>query len=157
TAPDRIWPPTSAAFSITTTLISPPSSAALCFSRLAAARPAGPAPTMTTSYSALSRTVAGSRTAGHLAVWVSSLGGLRIEGWRGRPRARMRGRGSGPTWTPRAGSAAFGRLDDDVCDRLRLGDHHRMGGPLDPQDATAAGAVRHESEGGLGNVAVGRA
>ena len=51
TAPERIWAPTSEPFSTTTTLIS----GEICLSRIAAARPAGPAPTMTTSNSILSR------------------------------------------------------------------------------------------------------
>ena len=53
TAPDRICAPTSAPFSSTTT----ESSGLTCFSRIAAARPAGPAPTMTTSNSMLSRSI----------------------------------------------------------------------------------------------------
>ena len=55
TAPDRICAPTSDPFSRMHTLISPPASAASCFSRIAADRPAGPAPTITTSYSIASR------------------------------------------------------------------------------------------------------
>ncbi len=51
TAPDRICAPTSEPFSTTTTLISGES----CFRRMAAASPAGPAPTITTSNSMLSR------------------------------------------------------------------------------------------------------
>ena len=53
TAPDRICAPTSAPFSSTTT----ESSGLICFSRIAAARPAGPAPTITTSNSMLSRSL----------------------------------------------------------------------------------------------------
>src|SRR5208337_3365442 len=49
---DRMWAPTSEPFSRTTTDRLAPS----CFSRIAAARPAGPAPTMTTSNSIASRT-----------------------------------------------------------------------------------------------------
>ena len=45
TAPDRIWAPISEPFSRTQTLVSGES----CFSRMAAASPAGPPPTMTTS------------------------------------------------------------------------------------------------------------
>src|ERR1041385_993485 len=55
TAPERMWAPTSEPFSSTQTLTSRPASAASCLSRMAAASPAGPAPTMTTSYSMLSR------------------------------------------------------------------------------------------------------
>src|SRR5476651_979637 len=55
TAPERMWAPTSEPFSTTQTLISLPASAAFCFSRQAADRPAGPAPTMTTSNSMYSR------------------------------------------------------------------------------------------------------
>ena len=51
TAPERICAPTSAPFSRTTT----ESSGSTCFSRIAAARPAGPAPTITTSNSIASR------------------------------------------------------------------------------------------------------
>src|SRR5829696_1984579 len=49
TAPDRMCAPTSEPFSTTTTEMSAPFSAASCFSRIAVARPAGPAPTTTTS------------------------------------------------------------------------------------------------------------
>ncbi len=49
---DRMWAPTSEPFSRTTT----DRLALSCFSRIAAARPAGPAPTMTTSNSIASRT-----------------------------------------------------------------------------------------------------
>ena len=55
TAPDRMWAPTSEPFSSTATEISDPASAASCFRRMAAASPAGPAPTTTTSYSIASR------------------------------------------------------------------------------------------------------
>src|SRR5476649_2661179 len=55
TAPERMCAPTSEPFSTTQTLISLPASAAFCFSRQAADRPAGPAPTMTTSNSMYSR------------------------------------------------------------------------------------------------------
>src|SRR3954471_6216873 len=57
TAPDRIWAPISDPFSSTQTLTSRPSAAASCLSWMAADRPAGPPPTMTTSYSMLSRSV----------------------------------------------------------------------------------------------------
>ncbi|MNV75284.1 hypothetical protein D3C71_1685620 [compost metagenome] len=50
-----MWAPTSEPFSTTQTLISLPASAAFCFRRQAADRPAGPAPTMTTSNSMYSR------------------------------------------------------------------------------------------------------
>ncbi|KQU66958.1 hypothetical protein ASC75_10240 [Aminobacter sp. DSM 101952] len=53
TAPDRICAPTSPPFSSTTT----ESSGLTCLSRIAAASPAGPAPTMTTSNSMLSRSI----------------------------------------------------------------------------------------------------
>ncbi len=53
TAPDRMCAPTSDPFSSTTTLRSGSS----CFSRIAALRPAGPAPTMTTSTSIASRSI----------------------------------------------------------------------------------------------------
>src|SRR5471030_3474433 len=55
TAPERMCAPTSEPFSTTQTLISLPASAAFCFKRQAAERPAGPAPTMTTSNSMYSR------------------------------------------------------------------------------------------------------
>ena len=55
TAPDRMWAPTSEPFSSTATLISLPAFIASCFSRMAADRPAGPPPTITTSYSIASR------------------------------------------------------------------------------------------------------
>ncbi len=50
TAPDRMWAPISEPFSNTATESSDPASAASCFSRIAADRPAGPPPTITTSY-----------------------------------------------------------------------------------------------------------
>src|SRR5262245_27342157 len=62
TAPDRICAPTSEPFSNTTTETSLPRSLASCFSRIAAARPAGPAPTITTSNSMLSRSAASFKT-----------------------------------------------------------------------------------------------
>ena len=55
TAPDKICAPTSEPFSTITTLISSPAASAFCFSRIAAERPAGPAPTITTSISIASR------------------------------------------------------------------------------------------------------
>lgn len=55
--------PTSAPFSRTTTRISRPFSCSSCFSRMAALRPAGPAPTMQTSTSSLGRsTLLGSKS-----------------------------------------------------------------------------------------------
>src|SRR5262249_35852378 len=57
TAPDRICAPTSEPFSRTTTDSSLSFSTASCLSLIAAARPAGPAPTMTTSNSMVSRSV----------------------------------------------------------------------------------------------------
>src|SRR3954462_8111929 len=57
TAPDRICAPTSEPFSSTQTEISAPFSAASCLSRIAADRPAGPAPTITTSYGIDSRSL----------------------------------------------------------------------------------------------------
>src|SRR5262245_20895750 len=57
TAPDRMWAPISAPFSITQTEISWPSSADSCFRRIAALRPDGPPPTITTSYSMTSRSI----------------------------------------------------------------------------------------------------
>ena len=50
-APERMWAPGSEPFSSTTTETSLPLSAASCLRRIAVARPAGPAPTTTTSYS----------------------------------------------------------------------------------------------------------
>ena len=55
TAPDRMCAPTSDPFSSTTTESSLPAAAASCFRRMAVARPAGPAPTTTTSHSIASR------------------------------------------------------------------------------------------------------
>jgi electron-transferring-flavoprotein dehydrogenase len=55
TAPERMCAPISDAFSMTHTPISLPRSAASCFRRIAADRPAGPPPTTTTSYSIESR------------------------------------------------------------------------------------------------------
>ena len=46
TAPDKMCAPTSEPFSSTTTEISLPACAASCFRRMAAASPAGPAPTI---------------------------------------------------------------------------------------------------------------
>src|SRR5882672_9778709 len=57
TAPDRIWAPTSEPFSMTQTASSRAAAAASCFSRIAAASPDGPAPTITTSYSIVSRCI----------------------------------------------------------------------------------------------------
>jgi hypothetical protein len=57
TAPERMWAPTSEPFSITQTETSRPPSAASWRSRIAAARPAGPAPTITTSNSMDSRSI----------------------------------------------------------------------------------------------------
>src|SRR6185312_6268866 len=57
TAPDRMWAPTSEPFSSTQTDTSWLRSAASCFSRIAAERPAGPPPTITTSYSIDSRAI----------------------------------------------------------------------------------------------------
>src|SRR5450830_1282848 len=73
TAPERICAPTSEPFSTTQTLISLPASAAFCFSRQAADRPAGPAPTMTTSNSIYSRST------GYLLL---RLTGFFSNGWR---------------------------------------------------------------------------
>ena len=53
TAPESEWAPTAEAFSSTQMLTSGLS----CFSRMAHARPAGPAPTMTTSYCMTSRSI----------------------------------------------------------------------------------------------------
>jgi len=55
TAPDRMWAPISEPFSIRQTEISGES----CFRRIAAARPAGPPPTTTTSYCIDSRATEG--------------------------------------------------------------------------------------------------
>src|SRR4051812_11015362 len=54
TAPERMCAPTSEPFSSTHTLVS----GETCFARIAAARPAGPAPTTTTSYCIDSRAMA---------------------------------------------------------------------------------------------------
>jgi hypothetical protein len=54
-APDRMCAPGSEPFSRTTTETSCERSAASCFRRIAVARPAAPAPTITTSYSIASR------------------------------------------------------------------------------------------------------
>ncbi len=55
TAPDRMCAPTSEPFSSTQTETSLPPSAASCFNRIAADKPDGPPPTITTSYSIASR------------------------------------------------------------------------------------------------------
>ena len=57
TAPDRIWAPTSLPFSIRHTSMFLPTSLASCFSRIAADRPDGPPPTITTSNSITSRSI----------------------------------------------------------------------------------------------------
>ena len=57
TAPERMWAPISDPFSTTQTETSWPCSAASCFRRIAAARPEGPPPTITTSYSIASRCI----------------------------------------------------------------------------------------------------
>lgn len=51
TAPDNMCAPISELFSITATV----NSGLICFKRIAQASPAGPAPTMITSYSMISR------------------------------------------------------------------------------------------------------
>src|SRR5690242_16167314 len=53
TAPERIWAPTVEAFSITQTVVS----GCNCLRRIANDSPAGPAPTTTTSYSIVSRSL----------------------------------------------------------------------------------------------------
>jgi hypothetical protein len=55
TLPETMWAPTSCPFSTTQTLRSLLCCAASCFSLMADDSPAGPAPTMTTSYSTCSR------------------------------------------------------------------------------------------------------
>src|SRR5690606_33880529 len=55
TAPERMWAPMVLDFSITQTEMS----GSICLSRMANARPAGPAPTVTTSYSMTSRSGSG--------------------------------------------------------------------------------------------------
>ncbi len=69
TAPEMICPPSSAAFSTTVT----ESSGANCFSRMAALRPAGPAPTITTSVSRISRVPASAKSG---PIMVAGQGGL---------------------------------------------------------------------------------
>src|SRR5262249_9794276 len=81
TAPERIWAPTSEPFSTTTT----PMSGDSCLSLIAAASPAGPAPTITTSNSIDSR-------AGKSSVLIGLLGfgpnaGARIPPFRGAQRS----------------------------------------------------------------------
>src|SRR3954454_23905505 len=58
TAPESRCAPTSEPFSRTQTETSRSCSDASCFNRIAALRPAGPAPTITTSYSIISRVMA---------------------------------------------------------------------------------------------------
>jgi len=70
TAPDRICAPTSEPFSRTATLISAPACSASWRRRMPAARPAGPAPTITTSYSMDSRSISCSLMGGPLPVGV---------------------------------------------------------------------------------------
>ena len=57
TAPDRMWAPISEPFSIRQTDTSWLRSAASCLSRIAADSPAGPPPTINTSYSIDSRAI----------------------------------------------------------------------------------------------------
>ncbi|GIW56984.1 MAG: hypothetical protein KatS3mg082_3388 [Nitrospiraceae bacterium] len=57
TAPERMCAPTSEPFSSTTIERSVPFASASCFRRIAAVSPAGPAPTITTSTSMLSRSI----------------------------------------------------------------------------------------------------
>ncbi len=64
TAPERMCAPTSLPFSTTQTA----ASGASCFRRMAAASPAGPAPTTTTSNSMLSRAIASSAMPGRSRV-----------------------------------------------------------------------------------------
>src|SRR5687768_14760190 len=104
TAPERMWAPTSAPFSMTATVMS----GLICFSRIAAARPEGPAPTTTTSYSIDSR-------------WTPSLMALAAPST-GAPRARPL-RGSYRDVTARRSSAK------------RLAGEHRAG---EVDDAHAA-------------------
>jgi len=61
--PTGLWAPTSEPFSTTQTATSRSAAAASCFRRIAAARPEGPAPTTTTSYSIRSRSLRSSLTA----------------------------------------------------------------------------------------------
>src|SRR6201991_1292917 len=68
TAPERIWAPIVEAFSITQT----ESSGLSCFVRIANARPAGPAPTTTRSYSMVSRSL----MAGSLKGWLRNQPGI---------------------------------------------------------------------------------
>ena len=60
TLPETTWAPTSLAFSSKQTEISLPVVSSNCLRRIAAASPAGPPPTMTTSYSMLSRSIGSS-------------------------------------------------------------------------------------------------
>ena len=57
TAPDKICAPISLPFSIRQTSMSLPASFANCFSRIAADKPDGPPPTITTSNSMISRSI----------------------------------------------------------------------------------------------------
>ncbi len=67
TAPDRMCAPTSEPFSSTATETSVPAASASCFSLIAAESPAGPPPTMTTSYSMASRSMASLPTSSLIA------------------------------------------------------------------------------------------
>mmetsp|Transcript_92003 Transcript_92003/g.265454 ORF Transcript_92003/g.265454 Transcript_92003/m.265454 type:complete len:207 (+) Transcript_92003:1465-2085(+) len=58
TLPERMWAPISAPFSTTQTLNSLPASFATCFALMAAPRPAGPPPMISTSNSICSRSTA---------------------------------------------------------------------------------------------------
>ena len=78
TAPDRMCAPTAEPFSSTTTDSSLPASAASCFRRIAAASPAGPAPTMTTSNSIASLGGSSRCGLGHLSCHLVLVRELRL-------------------------------------------------------------------------------
>lgn len=79
-----ICAPISDHFSRTQTLTSQPLSAAHCFRRIAAARPDGPPPTTTTSYSMLSRWISsaipGTQAHSPYGLWGPGIGAVNLGG-----------------------------------------------------------------------------
>jgi hypothetical protein len=88
TAPERMCAPTVEAFSITHT----DSSGFSCLRRMAQDRPAGPAPTITTSYCMLSRSLIGPTPAGMREFSGFGAGAAIARGWRATRAPERRAR-----------------------------------------------------------------
>lgn len=115
TAPERMWAPTSEPFSTTQTLISLPASAAFCFRRQAADRPAGPAPTMTTSNSMYSRSTGSLLLIKARAVAWSYLGCLRAAAHHGSGTVATQWMDYTDLSRPRIISTPLGGSNTNVC------------------------------------------